>query len=116
MVQLKRLSIILLALFFVACASVQLTPDQEARAAISKAQGQWNTWFDTAHVYYAARPDKKAEWKEKVIPAFQVAKDTIQTAAAALRAGSDPYTVLNTVQAATNNLMLYLVQTGVMKP
>lgn len=113
--RLKRLSILILALLLVACASVQLTPDQQARAAISKAQGQWNVWFDTAKLYYASHPEKTAEWKGQVIPAFQVAKDSMQTAALSLQGGSDPLAIINAVQQATNNLMLYLIQQGVIK-
>jgi hypothetical protein len=96
-------------------ATVTLTPDQKARQAISAAQGQWDIWFDTAKTYYAAKPDKKAEYQTKVLPSFQIALNTLKAASFSLHTGASPDIVQVQVQQAINDLMLYLIQMGVIK-
>jgi ABC-type glycerol-3-phosphate transport system substrate-binding protein len=110
--------LLILALMLSACATgatVTLTPDQKARQAISAAQGQWDIWFDTAALYYAAKPDRKTEYQTKVLPAFQVALDINKTATNALRTGGSPDIIQEQVRQGINTLMLLLIQMGVIK-
>lgn len=59
------------------CATVPLTEEQKAQSTISKVQGQLNVWFDGAKLYYDQHPEKKGEWKGKVVPAFDLANNTL---------------------------------------
>ena len=113
----SRMAVLLiLLLLVVGCASVPLTPDQSARAAISKAQGQWNVWFDAANSYYAIHPEKQTEWQNTVIPVFQEAKNELQQVSNTLQAGKiDTLSIINMVEGITNSLLNTLIRMGVLK-
>jgi hypothetical protein len=62
----------------VACAGVQgkwnaLTPDEKARVVIGDIQDQLAITFDTAKAQIGNKP----EWREKVVPAFDVANKAL---------------------------------------
>jgi hypothetical protein len=118
----KRLAVVLVALVLLAgCASVQtswnnLSTDEKARIVVGDLQTQLSNAFDTGKAYVTANPSKQAEWKAKVIPAFDVANKALASAATLAKEGkTTPDAVYAQVQPLLNAVIAALKSMSALK-
>jgi len=113
----KKMLLIILAVAIIAgCASVPLTPEQQAQSAISKTQGQLNVMFDAAKSYYDSKPDKKDEWVNKVVPAFDVVNKALYKLSISYKEGNVSATdLIKQAASLQNEIEVLLIGLGVLK-
>ena len=118
--QLKIVALLLLLpALLVACATTQeawnkLTPDQKARIILNGMQDELNNMWTMGKNAVAAKPDYAQFWKEKVVPAFDVANKAINTAAQLAATGQlKPEDVYGQIQPLLNSIATLLTQMGV---
>jgi hypothetical protein len=100
----------------VSCATVTLTGEQKAQIAVDSAQGQLGVWFDTAKAYYTAHPEKVAEWKGTVNPAFDTANKSLGRIIPMLKAGTITPDAINTqIAPILQDVLVLLTKQGVLK-
>ena len=117
----KFLAVLVMVLLLVGCAGIQakwgaLTPDEKARVVISDLQGQLDNAFTQGKTYVAAKPELQAQWKAKIIPAFDVANKVL--ASVILVGKTKPLTpefVYAQAQAQVTNVLNLLIQLGAIK-
>lgn len=113
-----RISVLMVLVLIVlaACAGQQLTKDQEARIALNAAQQNLATLFDTGKAYATANPTFQANWKAKVVPAFDVANKAVASALELAKKGQyTPADVQAKVMPLVNSVIALLGQYGVIK-
>ena len=111
-----KLLLIVLTFTLLSCATAQLTPDQQSRVALDRAQTQLNVWWDAAYTFYKAQPQKADEWKTIVVPAFDTCNKTLAALIVQYKTGAvTPDQLQNVVQTAMNNVLVIHVQKGVIK-
>lgn len=119
--KLRVVSVLLVLLLAVSCASLQekwniLTPDEKARIIINDLQDQLTHAFDTGKAYVTAKPEYQEKWKSEIVPAFDVANKTL---ASVITMGKTkpltPDIVYNQVQGVVTNVLNLLIQIGALK-
>lgn len=85
MKRLLAVTLIVMLCLALACTTMQqqwdkLTPDEKARVVIADMQNQLNTLFDTGKQYVTLHPEAKEVWKEKAVPAFDLANKALEAA------------------------------------
>lgn len=112
---------LLLAFVFTGCATLQekwnlLTPDQKARVIVDGIQTDLESWFDQGKAYVTANPQYLPVWKEKIVPAFDVANKALKDTIDLVRKGElKPQEVYPRVQTFVDNVVALLIQIGVLK-
>ncbi len=74
--------LIILLVAFIGCATLQqkwdkATDDEKARITISQTQKSLKNLFNAGKIFVELKPQYITEWKEKVIPAFDVANKVL---------------------------------------
>jgi hypothetical protein len=112
----SAMMLILCIVVLTACATVPLTPEQQAQSALSKAQGQLNVYFDTANAYYKGKQDKVAEWKGTVVPVFDTANKSLKKITLMLQAGEINAASIDVyITPILNDVLMLLVKLEVLK-
>lgn len=116
---LKHAPILLFILFLLAsCSSMQekwnaLTPDEKARTVLADFQDQLTNSWKMGKDYVALHPEHQAIWKEKVVPAFDIANKKL---ADLMKRGMSqtltPDTIYDEAQDLITNVINYLIQIG----
>lgn len=110
----KKASVFVLCFFLISCAGFkQRTPDEQKRIIIDQAQSQLETFFDVGKQYVMLHPQHQTVWKEKIVPAFKVANETIKMAT--IMARTDMYTpeqVKAMMQVEINKVLMFLIDIG----
>jgi len=112
-----QLLILVLAISLNSCSGIQdkwnkLTPDEKARIVIGDIQDQLNNVFDTAKAQIGHKP----EWREKVIPAFDLANKALgDVIILGMMKPLTPAMVYEKVQNQVNNVLNLCIQLGWVK-
>lgn len=118
-----RLSIVmvLVLLMLIACATLQqqwskLTPDQKARIILNGLQDELSTAFDSGKAYVQANPKYRDVWKQKIVPAFNMANKAVASALKLANRGKMTDTeVYSTVQPLVTSTVSLLTSIGWVK-
>lgn len=81
----KVLTVFLVVMALISCSSIQqikqnwqdIKADEKARIICEFIQSELEITFDTAKNYVVMHPQFQADWKAKVVPAFDVANKTL---------------------------------------
>jgi len=119
--KLRMIFVLVILLGNIACAGLQakwnaLTPDEKARIVVNDLQDQLANAFDTGKAYVSANPQFQAEWRDKIVPAFDVANKALASVIAIGKTKSiTPEFVYKEVQGLVTNVLNLLVKIGAIK-
>lgn len=117
----KKILILMFIPLLLSCASIQerwnsLSPDEKARIIVSDLQSQLETLFDKGKSYVQNNPQYLPVWKEKIVPTFDLANDTLKRVIFIIRTkGMGPSDIYQTVQPYLDKIIAYLIEIGAIK-
>lgn len=81
----RILSVVLTCLLLLSCAGLQaqwnkLSPDQKASIILNGLQDELSATFDSGKAYVQANPKYQDIWRQKIVPAFDVANKALTNA------------------------------------
>jgi hypothetical protein len=84
-IYLFRFLVIASLVFLIGCAGLKtgwdsLSKEEKARVVLNGAQDQLTAWFELGQNFVVANPKYIDEWKEKIVPGFDVANKAIRLA------------------------------------
>lgn len=113
--------VVVVSFLMVGCAGIQekwnaLSSDEKARIILNDLQSQLNTVFDVGKAFVASNPQYKDKWKTQIVPAFDVANNSLLSAMNLVKTGQlTPDQAYSQVQPVINSVINLLISIGAVK-